>query len=48
MPVSGKVISELKNSNDGDTTGCGDNCVGGVVASVVEQLRKGTNHPDLM
>lgn len=47
MPVSGKVIDELKNSHGGDTTGCGDNFVGGVIASVVDQLQNGVNHPDL-
>ena len=38
MPVSAKVIDELKNPQRGDTTGCGDNFVGGVIASVVNQL----------
>jgi len=48
MPVSRKVIDELKNAQGGDTTGCGDNLVGGVIASVVTQLQNGANHPDLM
>jgi sugar/nucleoside kinase (ribokinase family) len=47
MPVSHKVTNELKNLQGGDTTGCGDNFVGGVVASVVTQLQYGTKHPDL-
>jgi sugar/nucleoside kinase (ribokinase family) len=47
MPVSEKVISENKNFRGGDTTGCGDNFVGGVIASVVTQLRNGNNHPDI-
>lgn len=42
MPVSRKITEELKNSGGkGDTTGCGDNFVGGVVASIVDQLQKG-------
>jgi sugar/nucleoside kinase (ribokinase family) len=47
MPVSGKVIDELKIAQGGDTTGCGDNFVGGVIASVVTQLQNGAKHPDL-
>ena len=47
MPVSRKVIEELKNTMGGDTTGCGDNFVGGVIASVVTQLKNGSKHPDL-
>ena len=47
MPVSRKVIDELKNSQGGDTTGCGDNFVGGVIVSVVNQLYAGVKHPDI-
>jgi sugar/nucleoside kinase (ribokinase family) len=47
MPVSEKVINEKKSAQGGDTTGCGDNFVGGVIASVVSQLQKGVNQPDL-
>ena len=47
MPVSKNVTDELKNPHSGDTTGCGDNFVGGVIASIVNQLHKGTKHPDL-
>ncbi|MCJ7450093.1 MAG: carbohydrate kinase family protein [Bacteroidales bacterium] len=47
MPVSQRVIEEIKNYQGGDTTGCGDNFVGGVIVSVVEQLQKGVRHPDL-
>jgi sugar/nucleoside kinase (ribokinase family) len=47
MPVSLKVISELRNASEGDTTGCGDNFVGGVIASVVDQLQNGQEKPDL-
>jgi sugar/nucleoside kinase (ribokinase family) len=47
MPVSQKVREELKTSKGGDTTGCGDNFVGGVIASVVAQLQNGVKHPDI-
>ena len=47
MPVSQKVINERKNSQSGDTTGCGDNFVGGVIASVVTQIQNGVKHPDI-
>lgn len=48
MPVSHKVIDEQKNAQDVDTTGCGDNFVGGIIASIVTQLLKGDRHPDLL
>lgn len=40
LPVSGKVLDELKQAagRAGDTTGCGDNFAGGVLASLVKQL----------
>ena len=40
LPVSEKVITELRQNPDraGDTTGCGDNFVGGVIASIAMQL----------
>jgi sugar/nucleoside kinase (ribokinase family) len=47
MPVSQKVRSELKNFRGGDTTGCGDNFVGGVIASTVNQLASRAERPDL-
>ena len=47
MAVSHKVIEELKKPHTGDTTGCGDNFVGGVIASVVDQLHRGIKHPDI-
>jgi len=47
MPVSEKVVIERKNSQVGDTTGCGDNFVGGVIASVVNQKHNGAIHPDI-
>ena len=47
MPVSEKVISERKESQVGDTTGCGDNFVGGVIASLVDQRHNGSIQPDI-
>lgn len=40
LPVSEKVKSALKQKPDsaGDTTGCGDNFAGGVIASIAKQL----------
>jgi sugar/nucleoside kinase (ribokinase family) len=40
LPVSEKVISELLEDpkRKGDTTGCGDNFTGGVIASIARQL----------
>jgi hypothetical protein len=41
MPVSAKVKNDMINSPHlkGDTTGCGDNFAGGVIASVAMQLK---------
>ena len=47
LPVSEKVINERKNTQTGDTTGCGDNFVGGVIASIVDQKHNGAIHPDI-
>lgn len=47
MPVSGKIAEELKFPHKGDTTGCGDNFAGGVIASVVMQFSSGASHPDM-
>ncbi|MCJ7446624.1 MAG: hypothetical protein MUO72_02925 [Bacteroidales bacterium] len=47
MPVSGTIKNELQNVHGGDTTGCGDNFAGGVIASLVTQLHDGVSHPDL-
>lgn len=47
MPVSDSVSEELKKGHSGDTTGCGDNFVGGVIASLVQQLRAGVYKLDL-
>lgn len=40
LPVSDRVSSELRQNPDqtGDTTGCGDNFAGGVMASIAMQL----------
>jgi sugar/nucleoside kinase (ribokinase family) len=47
LPVSGAILKELKNYTGGDTTGCGDNFVGGVIASVVNDVRNSNKNPDL-
>jgi len=47
MPVSESVSRELKKGHRGDTTGCGDNFAGGVIASLVSQLQNNTGLPDL-
>jgi sugar/nucleoside kinase (ribokinase family) len=47
MPVSKKVVDELKANKVGDTTGAGDNFVGGVIASIVSQLQNGVEPPNL-
>ena len=40
LPVSAAIKAELKNNPErkGDTTGCGDNFAGGVIASLASQL----------
>ncbi len=48
LPVSKKVVDELKFNKTGDTTGAGDNFVGGVIASIVNQLQGGVQHPDMI
>ena len=48
MPVSRVVIDEVKKGKAGDTTGCGDNFVGGVIASMVNQIMAGSGKPDLI
>lgn len=40
MPVSMAVSEKIKQGCMGDTTGCGDNFAGGIIASVVAQLQK--------
>jgi len=47
LPVSQKIVDELKYKKHGDTTGAGDNFVGGVIASIVNQMQQGNQHPDL-
>ena len=40
MPVSKEVTLKIRNKKyNGDTTGCGDNFVGGIIASVAKQLK---------
>jgi len=51
LPVSVAVLNELKHNTGlaGDTTGCGDNFVGGIIASVAWQLaEKGDQALDLV
>ncbi len=48
MPISKAVSNKLISGEfSGDTTGCGDNFVGGVIASLVSQMQKGTEPYDL-
>ncbi len=47
LPVSQRITDDLKLTRIGDTTGCGDNFVGGVIAAVVGQLQQTENQPDL-
>ncbi|MCK4465559.1 MAG: carbohydrate kinase family protein, partial [Bacteroidales bacterium] len=47
MPISNAIYEELKKGHSGDTTGCGDNFVGGVIASWVSQIQNGISTPDL-
>jgi len=48
MPISTAVSSSLKKGKlVGDTTGCGDNFVGGVIASLVFQIQNNTAPYDL-
>jgi sugar/nucleoside kinase (ribokinase family) len=47
MPISEAVSKELAKGHMGDTTGCGDNFVGGVIASLVSQLQQTGSIPDL-
>lgn len=42
LPVSSAVGEELKKGHKGDTTGCGDNFAGGVLASLVMQMHQGS------
>ncbi|HSO88287.1 MAG TPA: carbohydrate kinase family protein [Draconibacterium sp.] len=42
MPVSAAITTELNKGHVGDTTGCGDNFAGGVIANLVSQLQSGS------
>jgi sugar/nucleoside kinase (ribokinase family) len=48
IPVSQQITTDLKINRSGDTTGCGDNFVGGVLYSIVEQLKSKSQSLDLM
>ncbi len=48
LPVSKRIVDELKSNKAGDTTGAGDNFVGGVIASIVNQFQCGVQHPDMI
>lgn len=51
LPISERVKSDLKNIQElrGDTTGCGDNFTGGIIFSLVNQLKnKQSGHLDLI
>jgi len=49
MPISNAVVKDLQNGKgkNGDTTGCGDNFVGGAIASVISQLQESSSLPDI-
>jgi sugar/nucleoside kinase (ribokinase family) len=49
FPVSDRVSQELRagTGSTGDTTGCGDNFVGGVLYALADQLRSGERSLDL-
>ncbi|MFP4622227.1 MAG: carbohydrate kinase family protein [Bacteroidales bacterium] len=49
VPISEKVVRERSGqwAHKGDTTGCGDNFVGGVLASLAKQMRDNGQHYDL-
>ena len=46
LPVSREILEMIKSNAEGDTTGCGDNFAGGVIASMVNQLKDEIEHPD--
>jgi sugar/nucleoside kinase (ribokinase family) len=48
IPVCRQISDEVKEYKFGDTTGCGDNFVGGILYSMVEQLRQQKLKPDLV
>jgi sugar/nucleoside kinase (ribokinase family) len=47
LPVCDTIVEELKNSTSGDTTGCGDNFAGGVIAEVARTLKDSSGKPNL-
>ncbi len=47
IPVCQQISVEVKEYKFGDTTGCGDNFVGGILYSLVEQLKQQESKPDL-
>ena len=47
MPVSAAVGEQLKVGKKGDSTGCGDNFAGGVIASLARQMSHSTSSLDL-
>lgn len=48
LPVSKEISTKIKNGTQGDTTGCGDNFAGGILASLVMQLNAQIQVPDLI
>ena len=48
LPVSEAISKELIKVKKGDTTGCGDNFVGGVIASLISQLQTKKKNLDLI
>lgn len=48
LPVCGPIIEELKTFNGGDTTGCGDNFAGGVIAELARSVSESHGKPDLI
>ena len=47
IPISAAVGEELRRGRQGDTTGCGDNFAGGVLASLIMQLHQDNTPLDL-
>lgn len=47
MPVSEAVTVQMQQGHRGDSTGCGDNFVGGVIASLCWQMQQGSGQLDL-
>jgi len=47
FPVSNALVEALSKHKGADTTGCGDNFVGGVLASMAWQMSEGRNKLDL-